>query len=119
MAKTGLALTERGQAMGPAARQAYENQLKSFVDEEKRYNGEKKEIEQAAKQLEAQRDVAQARDPYFDYAEVLLQIAIVMASIAILSGSRPVVWISVGAAGLGSLLSLNGFLLLFRIPFFH
>ena len=119
VAKTGLALTERGQAMGPAARQAYENQLKSFVDEEKRYNGEKKEIEQAAKQLEAQRDVAQARDPYFDYAEVLLQIAIVMASIAILSGSRPVVWISVGAAGLGSLLSLNGFLLLFRIPFFH
>ena len=117
--KTGLVLEERGQTMGAAARQAYEKQASVFADEEKRYSSEKKEIEQAAKKLESQRDVAQARDPYFDYAEVLLQIAIVLASIAILSGSRPVLWISVGGAVLGSILSLNGFLLLFRIPFFH
>lgn len=117
--KTGLALTERGQSMGAKARQAYEQQVKTFADEEKRYGSEKKEIEQSAKKLEAQRDIAQARDPYFDYAEVLLQIAIVLASIAILSGSRPVLWISVGCAGIGSILSLNGYLLLFRIPFFH
>lgn len=117
--KTSLALTERGQTMGATARQAYEQQVKTFTDEEKRYAGEKKEIEQSAKKLEAQRDIAQARDPYFDYAEVLLQIAIVLASIAILSGSRPVLWISVGCAGIGSVLSVNGYLLLFRIPFFH
>ena len=119
VAKTGLVLAERGQTMSAVARQAYEQQFKAFRDEEKRYGGEKKEIEQSAKKLEAQRDIAQARDPYFDYAEVLLQIAIVLASIAILSGSRPVLWISVCCAGVGSILSLNGFLLLFRIPFFH
>lgn len=35
-----------------------------------------------AKALEAQRDVAMQQDPYFDYAEAALQIAIVLASIA-------------------------------------
>jgi hypothetical protein len=117
--KTGMALAERGPTMTGAARQMYEQNAHTFADEEKRYASEKKEIEQSAKKLEAQRDIAQARDPYFDYAEVLLQIAIVLASIAILSGSRPVLWISVGCAGIGSVLSLNGYLLLFRIPFFH
>lgn len=93
--------------------------VKLLAAEESRYAAEKKEIEQAAKKLEKQRDVAQARDPYFDYAEVLLQIAIVMASISILASSRPVFWVSVGCALIGAALSMNGYLLLFRIPFFH
>ena len=60
-----------------------------------------------------------SKDPYFDYAEVLLQIAIVMASISILSGSRPVFYLAIIGASLGTLFSLNGYLLIFRIPFFH
>ena len=39
-----------------------------------------------AKALEAQRDLAQQRGPYFDYASACLQIAIVLASVAIISG---------------------------------
>ncbi len=38
------------------------------------------------KSLEAERDRAMQEDPYFDYAEAFLQIAIVLASIAIISG---------------------------------
>jgi hypothetical protein len=52
-----------------------------------------------------------------DYAEVLLQIAIVMASIAILSGSRTVFHFSLVSAVMGSFLSLDGLLPAVRIPF--
>ncbi len=88
-------------------------------EEEKRFNVEKREIEKEAKNLEKERDINRARDPYFDYAEVLLQIAIVMASVSILATARGVFLFSLGAALLGAVLSANGFLLLFRLPFLH
>ena len=117
--RTEATLTERGATMKDAARALYEKNARQFSEEGQRYAAEKKKIELDAKKLEQARDIAQARDPYFDYAEVLLQIAIVMASIAILSGSRPVVAIALSCAVLGAILSTNGFLLLFRLPFMH
>jgi hypothetical protein len=60
-----------------------------------------------------------AKDPYFDYAEVLLQISIVLASISILAVSRPVFLFAVLCASSGTVLMLNGYFLLFRLPFFH
>ncbi|HMK50266.1 MAG TPA: DUF4337 domain-containing protein [Thermodesulfovibrionales bacterium] len=112
-------LLERGSLMNPAARDHYEALEQKFGGEEARYRQEKAKIEKDAKTLEADRDLNNSRDPYFDYAEVLLQIAIVMSSISILSGSRIIFYFSLGSAALGSLLSLNGYLLLFTIPFFH
>jgi hypothetical protein len=105
--------------MKGSVRALYEKNARQFAVEEQRYATEKKKIEREAKKLEQAREIAQARDPYFDYGEVLLQIAIVMASIAILAGSRPVVAIAVFCAMLGAMLSANGFLLLFRLPFLH
>jgi hypothetical protein len=61
----------------------------------------------------------QAKDPYFDYAEVLLQIAIVMGAVSILSRSRPPFFVSLALAAAGLLLTLNGFTLAFRIPLLH
>jgi len=90
-----------------------------FADEEKRMNADKKEIEPKAKAAEADRDRNQAKDPYFDYAEVLLQISIVCSSIAILSASRPMFWFSSVLAFCGLLLAINGFTLLVRLPFLH
>jgi hypothetical protein len=90
-----------------------------FAEEEKRYNTEKKDIEREAKKLERERDVNRDRDPYFDYAEVLLQIAIVCASISILSTSRPIFWFSLVLAIIGAGLTVNGFTLWARIPFLH
>jgi Skp family chaperone for outer membrane proteins len=92
---------------------------KQFADEEKRYNAEKKDIEKDAKKLEHERDVNRARDPYFDYAEVLLQIAIVCSSVSILSTSRPMFWFSMMLAVLGVVFTANGFLLFFRLPLLH
>src|SRR5437899_12984410 len=70
-------LAERGRTMKPEARQKFEELQLKLTDEEKRYNTEKKETEQEAKKLEQERDLYRTKDPYFDYAEVLLQIAIV------------------------------------------
>ena len=92
---------------------------KKFADEETRMNVDKKEIEREAKAAEAVRDRNQKKDPYFDYAEVLLQIAIVTASISILSSSRPMFWFSLVLAISGTLLSANGFTLLVHVPFFE
>jgi hypothetical protein len=112
-------LLERGNLMKPDAKERIESLLKKMGEEEARFGAEKKEIEQEAKKLEHERDVNRNRDPYFDYGEVLLQIAIVMASISILSGSRPIFYFAVVGAFLGTLFSLNGYFLIFRIPFFH
>ena len=112
-------LAERGPTMKREARQIFEELQSKFADEEKRYNTEKKEVEQEAKKLEQDRDFHRTKDPYFDYAEVLLQIAIVMASIAILATSRQLYVFSLGLAVLGAILTLNGFLLFMKIPFLH
>ena len=106
-------------ALRGAEREKVEALTRKFADEEKRMNADKKEIEPRAKAAEAERDRNQAKDPYFDYAEVLLQIAIVCASVAILSSSRPMFWFSSLLAVLGGLATLNGFLLLVRLPFLH
>ncbi|HEU4369900.1 MAG TPA: DUF4337 domain-containing protein [Methylomirabilota bacterium] len=106
-------------ALEGAGRRKFEGLARTFADEEKRMNADKKEIEPRARAAEAVRDLNQARDPYFDYAEVLLQIAIVTASVSILSASRPTFWISLGLAAIGAVFAANGFFLLVRLPFLH
>ena len=88
-----------------------------FAEEEKRYNAEKKDIETEAKKLEAARDHRRERHPYFEFGEVLLQIAIVSASVAILSTSRQMFRFSLVLAVCGAGLALNGFVPLFSLPF--
>jgi len=112
-------LLERGASMKPEVRKHYENLLKKMGEEEGRYNAEKKEIQKEAKSLEKERDVNRTKDPYFDFAEVLLQISIVLASIAILATSWPIFIFSLVTACLGCFLSFNGFWLIFRIPFLN
>ncbi|HXX56663.1 MAG TPA: DUF4337 domain-containing protein [Thermodesulfovibrionales bacterium] len=112
-------ILERGRAMNPEVRKQFEAMLKNLKEEEVRYNSEKKKIEEDAKELERERDKNRSKDPYFDYAEVFLQIAIVMASISILALSLPVFYFSLVSAILGTVLMLNGYLLIFRLPFFQ
>ena len=112
-------LAERGADMVPEARQQYEALLAVFTAETKRYNTEKKDIEKDAKKLEHERDVNRQRDPYFDFAEVLLQIAIVMSSVSILSSSRLLYGLSLILALGGTFLMINGYTLWVMLPFFH
>lgn len=105
-------------SLKPEVRKSYQELLQQMTEQEKRYNVEKKDIEKEAKHLEHERDLNRSKDPYFDYAEVLLQIAIVMSSIAILAHSRLMFGFSLVSAILGALLSANGFLMIVRLPFF-
>ncbi|HEX9408609.1 MAG TPA: DUF4337 domain-containing protein [Methylomirabilota bacterium] len=109
-------LIERGDAMKPAAREKVEALMRKFEEEEKRYNTEKKDIEKDAKKLEHERDVWQAKDPYFLFAEALLQIAIVMASVSILARSRSIFAFSLLLAAGGALLTANGFFMFVHLP---
>ncbi|MBI3624699.1 MAG: DUF4337 domain-containing protein [Candidatus Rokubacteria bacterium] len=112
-------LAERSPLLKPEVRQRHEELLKKCAEEEKRYNAEKKDIEKDAKKLEHERDRNREKDPYFDYAEVLLQIAIVMASVSILATSCPLFVFSLALALGGALLTVNGYTLWFRFPFLH
>ena len=54
----------------------------------------KKELLAKAREWEKQRDRAAERDPNFDFAEALFQIAIVLGSVSIVAVSRPLLHLS-------------------------
>ncbi len=105
------------QSLTPGTRSRYEALLQQMTAEEHRYGQEKQEIEKEARHLEHERNLYRSKNPYFEYAEVLLQIAIVLSSIAILADSRMSFSAALVAAALGTLLAINGFGLFFRLPF--
>jgi hypothetical protein len=109
-------------ALPPEAKVALKSKADAYRKTVARYESEpetgegKKELLARAKEHEAKRDHALKQDPYFDYAEALLQIAIVLISVAIVAD---LAWLSFvgGALGLaGTLLMFNGFLLLVEVP---
>jgi hypothetical protein len=77
----------------------------------------KKQLMARARSHEKTMQEGEDQDPNFDYATALMQIAIVLASVAILAHSRPVLYGSLGLGALGTLLMANGYLLWFRLPF--
>lgn len=101
----------------PEILKAKQDLLDKMKSEIVRFEVDNKEIEEKARGHEAVRDRAMKQDPYFDFAEVLLQIAIVCASVAMLAGSRPMFAISLAIAACGIFLTVNGFTLLVKVPF--
>jgi hypothetical protein len=110
-------------ALSPEAKAELKKKLEGYRKTIARYESEpdtregKKELVERAKEYEKARDHALKQDPYFDYAEALLQIAIVLISVAIIAD---LVWLSFfgGAIGLiGSLLMINGYMLWVEVPF--
>ena len=76
----------------------------------------KQELAQRALYYESERDQALARGGNFDIAEALFQIAIVLASVAILAYSGPARALALVFAALAVLFMANGFLLLVPLP---
>lgn len=105
------------------ARTAIEEKIKSYREYEARLTSEPKtgegldELFVKAKALEAARDVAMRRDAYFDYGQALLQIAIVLASVSIITGGSYLLLLSAVLAAGGGASTLNGFMLAFSLPF--
>ena len=72
----------------------------------------KRQLSAQARSWEALRDRAGEQDMNFDYSAVLFQIAIVLGSVAILATSRRTLTFAIVLGALGTLLMINGFLLL-------
>ena len=110
-------------SMPEAARAKIEQMAKRYRERVDRYESDpstgdgKKELLAKAQALEARRDQAAERDPNFDFAEALFQIAIVLGSVSIVAASRPLVHLSGILAIAGTLLMLNGYFLLVHLPF--
>jgi len=94
---------------------SYRNTVKRYESDPSTGSG-KKELMEKAQGFEHRRDEAQRRDLSFEYAEALLQIAIVLGSVAIAAASRLLLGGSIVLAALGVLLSVNGFFLLVELP---
>lgn len=94
----------------------YRAQAKKLTTDAERKEG-LDELWQKGKALEVDRDHALKRDPYFDYGEALLQIAIVLASVAIISGGYFLLFVSIALGSLGMLATIGGFTLAFPLPF--
>ena len=77
----------------------------------------KKQLSAQARRYESLRERAGAQDSNFDYSEVAFQLAIVLGSVAILALSRKVLYISIGLGVIGAVLMINGFTLMFNLPF--
>ena len=61
-------------------------------------------------------DLVAERDPNFDLAEALFQIAIVLGSMSIVAAWRAFVKLIGGLAVVGSLLMINGYFLIVHLP---
>jgi hypothetical protein len=122
LAANELELSLNNPALSAEAKAAISKRVDEYRKTVARYESEpetgegKKELLSRAREHQIKRDHALKQDPYFDYAEALLQIAIVLISVAIVSEQ---IWLSFLGGGiglLGGLLMINGYLLLVEIP---
>ena len=104
-------------------RQAFAAKLQSYHDLDKELTTNPKtnegldELWTRAKALERDRDEALRRDPYFDWSQAGLQIAIVLASVCLITPNLLLLGMSGTLAAAGALLLLNGFTLAVNVPF--
>jgi len=109
--------------MPEEAKKRFEDKIKEYRAEAQRLTSDPakgegvQELFARAKALESDRDIALRRDPYFDWSQAMLQIAIVLASVHLIIGNLWLLGLSGGLGALGVLLMLNGFTLVMRLPF--
>ena len=80
-----------------------ENKAK-FEAEAARMKADKDEIMAKAKALEAERDAARQKSPWFTWGGSVLQIGIVLLTASILAVSMPMFWVSIVVGSVGAVL---------------
>lgn len=98
-----------------AALQAAPEAAKKLQAEADRMRADKAEIKAQAEALEAERDVAKKRGPWFTYAASLLQIGVVLTTASILAVTMTLFWAGLAAGTLGALAFANGYWMLFFV----
>ena len=109
--------------MPAEARAAMEAKIKAYQETIERFKSERTtnegldELFAKGKQIEREREIAFEKDPYFDASQALLQIAIVLASVALIAETSVLLWFSALLAAVGTVLMVNGFTLMMKLPF--
>ena len=110
-------------AMSAELQQKFQSKIADYRAEVQRLttDPEKKEgmneLMARGRHLEGDRDTAFRKDPYFDWSQALLQIAIVLASVHLIVNNGLLLAMSGLLAAGGILLMVNGFTLLVHLPF--
>jgi hypothetical protein len=81
-----------------------------YSGEAARYKDEQKEIEDKAKEMEAEVATERNRADRFDLAEVFLEVGLVITSITLLSGRRIFWWLGIVLGVVGMVVASSGFL---------
>lgn len=109
--------------LAPEARSMIKASLEKYDEKIARYTSDKKrnegldELWERAKSIEKTRDDLLARDPYFDYGEAFIQISIVLASVAIVTGGATALVLSVIIGAIGLVATANGVWMFASLPF--
>jgi hypothetical protein len=90
----------------------YEKQIKSLESDENR-DDDKQHLQTKLNVLVDLIQTTKEKNERFEYAEVALQIAIVLVSASIISSAALLLWCGIGIGFIGSILTLNGYLLFF------
>ena len=97
-------------ALAPQDKEKTASVREKYVKEVERYEGDKEDISDKAKELEKERDVISRRADRFDGGEALLEVGLVICSLTLLTKRRGF-WLGgtvVGAAGV--VMALSAFL---------
>ena len=122
LAEDQLKREEASTSLSPAARAAVQADQARYAKDVARYEDEpggegKKQLKERAEAFEQAREIASRQNDDFDLAQMVLQLAIVLGSVSILSTSRPLLWIAGGLGAFGAVMLANGFWFKIPIPF--
>jgi nitroreductase len=88
-----------------ATSQAAGKRIQHYSDNAARYEKERAEIQNQARELEAERDMQQKRAFRLEFGEIFLEIGIVLASLSILTKTPQIWYLSLLSAGAGVLIA--------------
>jgi hypothetical protein len=116
---------ERGAATDPQVQAAFDKQIASFKATVAKFEKDPKTpedsldaIQERAKQASEGRELSNRKLEHFEYASGSLQIAVVLASAAIITGAAALAWIAGGLGLIGAALLGLGHFAPALLPFF-
>src|SRR2546421_12261176 len=98
-------------ALAPQDKEKTASVREKYVKEVERYEGDKEDISEKAKELESERDLISHRADRFDGGEALLEVGLVICSITLLTKRRAFWFGGIFVGALGVIMALTGLFL--------
>jgi hypothetical protein len=114
---SGMLEAQKTELTDPKAQDAFDKQISDFKATVARFDKDPKKpedsldaIQERANAATEARELANHRLEHYELGSGLIQIAIVLASAAIITGISVLIWLSVGLGAIGAILLAFGFL---------